>query len=94
MASDRDEKKNIAQSNSLAEVPGVPQGSVDATEAPAPIAKALGPARIFRDNVFTSRTLIMPDGRALAVNKGRVKALGDDQFEFLKSHPDLELLPE
>jgi hypothetical protein len=54
----------------------------------------LRPARVFRDTVFTSRTLVLPDGRTLSVVAGRVTACGDDQYNFLKAHPDMEPLPE
>lgn len=56
--------------------------------------KSVGPARVFRDKVFTSRTLILPDGSTVPVVAGRVTACGDGQYEFLKAHPDLEQLPE
>ena len=52
------------------------------------------PARTFRDKVYTSRTLILPDGITLPVAKGRVSALGDDQFHYLSTHPDFEPLTE
>lgn len=57
-------------------------------------AESIGPARVFRDKVFTSRTLILPGGGTLPVVAGRVTACGDDQFAFLKAHPDLEQLKE
>lgn len=60
----------------------------------APAEVSMGPLRLFRDKVYTSRTLIMPDGRTLPVSKGQVAAFGDDQFEFLSAHPDLELVTE
>ncbi|MEJ5039171.1 hypothetical protein [Pseudomonas sp. MYb398] len=49
-------------------------------------------ARVFRDTVFTSRTLILPDGRSLPVTQSRVIAGADDTIalEFLKDHPDLQ----
>lgn len=50
--------------------------------------------RIFRDKVYTSRTLILPNGAALSVAKGRVSAFGDDQFQYLNTHPDFEPLTE
>ncbi|WP_460152753.1 hypothetical protein [Pseudomonas sp. S2_B07] len=74
-------------------VPGLkpaPLGSPAAANAVAPV----GPARVFRDTVFTSRTLIVPGGGTLAVVAGRVTACGDDQYAFLKAHPELEQLPE
>lgn len=60
------------------------------TESPAPI----GAARMFRDTRYTSRTLIMPDGSTLPVIAGQVTACGDDQYAFLKAHPDMQLLTE
>ncbi|WP_325985751.1 hypothetical protein VP719_11810 [Pseudomonas protegens] len=54
----------------------------------------IGPARVFRDKVYTSRTLIMPNGQALPVVKGLVLACGDDQYEYLNGHPDLEPVTE
>jgi hypothetical protein len=74
-------------------VPGLKpalQGFPVTTEA----AKPLGPLRVFRDKVFTSRTLLLPDGRTAAVVAGRVTAFGDEWFDYLKAHPDFELLPE
>lgn len=62
-------------------------GTADAVES-------IGPARVFRDKVFTSRTLILPSGETLPVISGRVTAFGDDQYAFLKTHPDLEQLVE
>ena len=56
--------------------------------------ESIGTARVFRDKVFTSRTLILPSGGTLSVVAGRVTAFGDDQYAFLKSHPDLEQLLE
>ncbi|MBR7214494.1 hypothetical protein E1K68_17215 [Pseudomonas sp. B2021] len=60
----------------------------------ADAVESIGPARVFRDKVFTSRTLILPGGGTLPVVAGRVTACGDDQFAFLKAHPDLEQLKE
>lgn len=60
------------------------------TESPAPI----GPARVFRDTLYTSRTLVMPDGRTVPVIAGQVTARGDDQYAFLKAHPDMQQLTE
>lgn len=56
--------------------------------------ESIGPARVFRDKVFTSRTLILLSGETLPVSAGRVTAFGDDQYAFLKTHPDLEQLVE
>ena len=48
----------------------------------------------YRDKVFTSRTLILPDARTLAVAKGIATAQADDTvaLEYLRAHPDLEPL--
>jgi len=59
-------------------------------ESSAPI----GAARVFRDTRYTSRTLIMPDDTTLPVIAGQVTACGDDQYAFLKAHPDMQLLTE
>ena len=55
---------------------------------------AVEAARVFRDKVYTSRTLILPTGATLPVAKGRVIAFGDDQFQYLNTHPDFERLTE
>lgn len=49
----------------------------------------IGPGRVFRDTLYTSRTLILPDGSALAVTKANVTATTEEQFAFLKTHPEL-----
>lgn len=54
----------------------------------------IGPARVFRDKLYTSRTLVLPDGSTAPVIKGRVTACGDEQFALLKAHPDLEQVQE
>lgn len=59
-----------------------------------PAEVPLEPLRVFRDKAYMSRTLIMPDGRGLDVRAGKVAAVGDDQFEFLNAHPELERLVE
>ena len=51
-------------------------------------------ARVFRDKVYTSRTLILPGGATLAVAKGRATAVDDQQFQYLNNHPDFERLTE
>lgn len=49
-------------------------------------------ATAFRDTVFTSRTLILPDGRSLLVTQSRVIAGPGDTIalEYLQGHPDLQ----
>ena len=49
----------------------------------------VGLGRVFRDTLFTSRTLVLPDGSTLAVSKARVTASTDEQFAFLQAHPEL-----
>lgn len=79
----------IAKSSAVAGLKPAPLALPVAAEAVKPI----GAARVFRDKVFTSRTLILPGGGTLSVVAGRVTAGGDDQYAFLKAHPDLEQLP-
>ncbi len=49
-------------------------------------------ASVFRDNLYTSRVLILPDGRQLPVKQGQVTAEAGDQvaLDYLRSHPDLQ----
>lgn len=54
----------------------------------------IGPTRVFRDTIYTSRTLIMPNGNTVPVIAGRVRAGSDEQYAFLKAHPDLQPLTE
>lgn len=51
---------------------------------------------VFRDTAYTSRVLILPDGRQLAVARGRVSVPPDDAvaLEYLGKHPDLKPLQE
>ena len=62
----------------------------DAVLPPSPAVAV----RMYRDKLFTSRTLILPDERTLAVAKGIVTAQADDTvaLECLRAHPDLEPL--
>lgn len=50
-----------------------------------------GPS-VFRDTLYTSRVLVLPDGRQLAVAQGRVSADAGDStaLEYLSKHPDLQ----
>ncbi|UUQ64234.1 hypothetical protein NLK61_23890 [Pseudomonas fuscovaginae UPB0736] len=57
-------------------------------------ASAVGTARVFRDKVYTSRTLVMSDGSTIPVAGSRVSAADDDQYAFLKAHPEFEPLQE
>lgn len=47
---------------------------------------------VFRDTLYTSRTLSLPDGRQLAVAQGRVSAEAGDTvaLDYLSKHPDLQ----
>ncbi|MDR6485396.1 hypothetical protein [Paraburkholderia terricola] len=44
----------------------------------------------FRDKAFRSRTLVLADGRTLAVEKSTVVASCDEQIAWLDRHPDFE----
>lgn len=52
------------------------------------------PGQLFRDKVYTSRTLILPSGNPLPVARGRVIAVSDEQLQYLSAHPDFERLTE
>ncbi|MBA1379787.1 hypothetical protein [Pseudomonas brassicacearum] len=73
-----------------------PQPAEAAAPEPArsELPATIGPARVFRDTRFTSRTLIMPDGQPVPVVAGQVTACGDEQYAFLNAHPDLQPLTE
>lgn len=61
-----------------------------------PVAGA-GSGSTFRDKLYTSRTLILPDsGRALVVLKQRVSVAATDAeaLDYLKSNEEFELLQE
>ncbi|CAI8897381.1 AbrB family transcriptional regulator [Pseudomonas sp. IT-194MI4] len=50
----------------------------------------------FRDTLYTSRTLILPDDRTLAVAKGVivVSTTDDLALKYLKAHAEFEQLKE
>ncbi|QLG90414.1 hypothetical protein HZF02_15495 [Pseudomonas yamanorum] len=75
-------------------LPSGSSGKAPAIDKQGSEPNEIGPARVFRDKVYTSRTLIMPNGQTLTVVKGLVTAFGDDQHEYLSGHPDLELATE
>ncbi|NVZ50271.1 hypothetical protein HX792_07995 [Pseudomonas sp. B6002] len=61
-----------------------------------PVAGA-EPSSTFRDKLYTSRILILPDsGRPLAVLKAQVtvQATDAEALEYLKAHEEFELLQE
>ena len=45
---------------------------------------------IFRDKAFRSRTLVLADGRTLAVENSTVTATDQEQLALLERHPDFE----
>jgi hypothetical protein len=48
----------------------------------------------FRDTLYTSRTLLMPDGRELQVRKGQIAAHASEVLAYLDARKDFERLPE
>lgn len=65
------------------------------TKKPAELpgeAPAAPGASVFRDTLYTSRVLVLPDGRQLAVKHGQVTTEAGDQvaLEYLSKHPDLQ----
>ncbi|MFK7703058.1 hypothetical protein [Pseudomonas caspiana] len=52
------------------------------------------PATIFRDKVFTSRTLILPGGGQASVAKGQIAASTSELLAYLNAHKDFEPLLE
>ncbi len=62
----------------------------------SPVAPKVATEQVFRDQRFTSRVLILPDGRSLAVAKGQVTAkVGDTVAQgYLTKHPDFALQRE
>ena len=61
-------------------------------ESAASVPSKPGPAQHYRDTRFTSRVLILPDGRQLSVAQGLVSAAPDDvvALDYLSKHPDLQ----
>ncbi|NBF10337.1 hypothetical protein [Pseudomonas sp. Fl4BN1] len=49
-------------------------------------------AVVFRDTLYTSRMLILAEGRQLLVTQGQVSVKADDHraLDYLNSHPDLQ----
>ncbi|UDI95755.1 hypothetical protein [Pseudomonas sp. IAC-BECa141] len=71
----------------------------DETTAPesTPISPVLMPMGVtFRDTLYTSRTVVLPDGRTLAVakNKVTVDSADDVALKTLKAHAEFEPLKE
>lgn len=51
---------------------------------------AAGGSVVFHDQVYTSRTLILPDGRAASVAKSCITASDDTLLGFLSQHSDFK----
>lgn len=64
------------------------------SDVPVPKNKADAVGKVFRDTVFTSRTLILANGRAVLVMKGQVLAEDADMERFLTAHPNFEPITE
>jgi hypothetical protein len=74
--------------------------TASADEAPAtPVsaneqATAGGGVRpVFRDRVYTSRTLVLSDGTAVPVAAGKIVATTDELLAYLTAEADFEPLP-
>ena len=52
------------------------------------------PGHVFRDTVYTSRTLILPSGACVPVIKGQASAVDEEQYQYLNAHPEFERLTE
>lgn len=61
----------------------------------APVAEPVSTVS-FRDTLYTSRTLILPGQRTLAVAKGRAIVEANDlaALDYLKANPEFEPLAE
>jgi hypothetical protein len=53
-----------------------------------------GAAITFRDTLYTSRTLLMPDGRELLVREGQIAAHASEVLAYLDARNDFARLPE
>ncbi|MCX4217972.1 hypothetical protein MKZ87_10040 [Pseudomonas sp. MCal1] len=72
------------------------QDETTASES-TPISPVLMPMTVtFRDKLYTSRTVVLPDGRTLAVakNKVTVDSADDVALKTLKAHAEFEQLKE
>ena len=64
---------------------------------PQPVSVPVSTLMKFRDKVYTSRQLILPQSqRSLPVTKSMVEVAGSDNeaVKFLKAHDEFELLRE
>lgn len=60
-------------------------------ETPPATPPKPGPALSYRDTRFTSRVLVLPDGRLLSVAQGIVATTASDTvgLDYLAAHPDM-----
>ncbi|VVM70973.1 hypothetical protein PS634_01808 [Pseudomonas fluorescens] len=67
---------------------------VNVSQSAPPMLTALSVTRTYRDELYSSRTLILPDDRTLLVVAGRVTVPADDTtaLDYLNQHPDFEPL--
>ncbi|SHL06857.1 hypothetical protein [Paraburkholderia terricola] len=69
----------------------MPQDEENPLPARLAVATAAGRVSVtFRDKAFKSRTLVLADGRTLAVEKSTVTASDQEQLALLDRHPDFE----
>ncbi|WP_433898202.1 hypothetical protein [Pseudomonas sp. PSE1(2024)] len=73
-----------------------PQDDSTTQDSAAVIQPISASSLTFRDTLYTSRTVILPDGRTLPVIKSLVSVeAGDDiALKCLKAHPEYEQLKE
>lgn len=71
-----------------------PETAAATPATPAVVAVVAVKTTTFRDKLYTSRTLILPDGEALAVTRGRVTVEDTDTkaLEYIKAHDEFEPL--
>lgn len=67
---------------------------VDGVAAAAEVVPVAPPSPLYADSVFTSRTLVLPSGRTLAVARGQVAADDAEALAYLKAHSDFEPVKE
>lgn len=76
-------------------VPPSSEDAADSVVAPAEQSESSTlSAPLYRDNAYTSRTLILPSGAAVPVMAGKINADSDELLAFLESDADFERLQE
>lgn len=69
--------------------------AVEGAQAVEPVVPAEVVKRpVFRDKEFTSRTLILPEGRTVQVVRGQVEATDLELLTFLRARSSFELITE